>query len=84
MDDRVAASLSEEVIKYEHICKFERRTRSYMSMYLDLYESANNTDDGDILSSYEHLELSMKERKKTHRNILEIERNLLAMYENEM
>ena len=55
MDDRVAASLGEDVIKYEHICKFERRTRSYMSMYMDLYES-KNANDGTILASYEHLD----------------------------
>ena len=30
-----------------------------------------------ILSSYEELERSMKDRKKTHRNIMEIERSFL-------
>ena len=76
MEDRVAKSLSEEVIKYEHVCKFERRTRSYMNMYLDLHEASQQNADA-IISSYEDLERTMKDRKKTHRNIMEIERSFL-------
>ena len=77
MEERVAASFSNEVIKYERVCKFERRTRSYMNMYLDLYEASKQNADA-IISSYEDLERNMKERrKKTHRNIMEIERSFL-------
>ena len=69
---KVLASFSDNAIEYKHICKFERRTRAYMMMYMDMYESEKNGEASD-LSSYASLEKTMKERKKTHRNILEIE-----------
>ena len=77
----VLKSFSEDAIQFHHICKFERRTRTYMRMYMDLYEAEQSGVAVD-LTSYSMLEKTMKEIKKTHRNILEIESQFLQAVEN--
>ena len=47
-----------------------------MMMYMDMHESEKSGQAPD-LSSYAMLEKTMRDRKKTHRNILEIESDYL-------
>ena len=79
LEKNVRDSLSPDVITSPRMWKFERRTWLYQQMYLDIHDA--NTDI-DYNVSYEFLEKSMKDKKATHRNILEIENKFLRQEES--
>jgi hypothetical protein len=69
----VDKSLAPDVVTSPRIWKFGRRAWMYQRMYIEM----SRTNAGGVLS-FELLEKTMMEKKKTHRNILEIERNFLV------
>lgn len=66
----VDRSLAPDVVTSRRLWKFGRRAWLYQQMYSEISRS---TDD----VSFDLLEKTMMEKKKTHRNILEIERVFL-------
>jgi hypothetical protein len=79
LEKNVRESLSSEVITLPRLWKFERRAWLYQQMYLDIARSGNESDSN---LSYEVLEKTMKDKKATHRNILEIENKFLRQLES--
>ena len=80
LEINVRNSFSSAAVPFECVCKFGRRTREYMRMYLDLHERNVPVEE----MTYNMLEKSMKDRKSTHRNILEIEREFLKDCESDV
>ena len=74
LQQNVIASFAEEVLSLERCWKFDRRAWQYQQMYRELAES------GEVIS-YSFLEKTMREKKVTHRNILEIESRFLREVE---
>jgi hypothetical protein len=78
LEINVRRSFGEDVLPLQRLWKFERRARQYMHMYRE--EDVNGTVDQ---ITFEKLESKMKTMKKTHRNIMEIEREYLEQIELE-
>jgi hypothetical protein len=72
---QVRRSLAPDIITLPRLWKFERRTWLYQQMYVSL----SRTHDNNTTLSFELLESTMSAKKLTHRNILEIERDFLAV-----
>jgi len=69
----VRASLAPDVVTRERVWKYERRAWTYQQLYRELGDGREVT--------YPELELLVKERKNTHRNVLELERAFMQEVE---
>ena len=78
LENNVRNSFSSAAVHFECVCKFGRRTRECMRMYLDLHDERNVPVEE---MTYNML---VKDRKSTHRNILEIEREFLKYCESDV
>lgn len=72
LEKNVRRSLAPDVITMPRLWKFARRTWMYQEMYLEIYR---NGEDANI--TFESLEKTMRDRKTTHRNIMENENTYL-------
>jgi hypothetical protein len=73
LQERVARSLdTASVLPLEKVWKFERRTRDYRNVYIKLSERSVDAED----VTHQFIEKMVKNHK-THRNIVEIDREFL-------
>ena len=77
LEANVKRSFSPDVMTKGKLWKFWRRTWMYQQMYREL-------KGGTELLSYDTLEKTMRQKKKTHRNILEIENKFLKEIESSL
>ena len=74
--DRIMKSVSTDVLPLDRIWKFERRTRTYRNIYTIIQEKKEKGELELDDMTHELIEKMMK-KYRTHRNIVEIEREYL-------